>query len=209
MKSTILTSAFALAAAVLGFQTPALADPSSFSIKSIQYAGTGCPAGTVAGNVSPDLKAFTLLFDGYVAEAGPGVSLAASRKNCQLSISFTCPAGYQFALVDVDTRGFYSLDPFVTATQKTSFYFQGSAVTPSVERVVTGSADGDYQARDTFPAAQRVWGACGASSRALNINTQVRVDNSRARNNRGIITVDSLDGSLRETFGITWQRSAL
>lgn len=187
--------------------SPAFATAPDFKIKTLQFAGSGCPAGTVAGNVAADNEAFTLLFDSYLAEAGPGLPLSASRKNCQLLLTFDCPAGYSFALVNVDTRGFASLDYAVTGTQKTSFYFQGSSITASLERTFYGEQSGDYQVRDTVPAAQRTWGACGRNARALNINTSVRVDNSRNRNGQGLMTVDSLDGSLLQTFAIEWQRT--
>ncbi len=209
MKHAIATGTLVLAA-MFGAQSPAFADsPGTFTIKSLQYAGSGCAAGSVAGNVSPDRQAFTLLFDSYVAEVGPGVSLSAGRRNCQLAMTFDCPAGWQFALVDLDTRGYVQLDSNVAGTQKTAFYFQGSAQTASLERTTQGPTDGDYQFRDTVPATQRAWGQCGRNTRALNVNTQVRLDNSRNRSGRGLITVDSIDGNVRQTFGIVWERSSL
>lgn len=47
---------------LMGFWGTAQADtPSYVTVRSIACAGSGCPAGTVAENVSPDLQAFTLL----------------------------------------------------------------------------------------------------------------------------------------------------
>ena len=47
--------------------------PDWVRVRSISYAGSGCPAGTVAQNIAPDRLAFTLLFDSYLAEAGPSI----------------------------------------------------------------------------------------------------------------------------------------
>src|ERR687894_969411 len=46
----------------------AQAQPPSFRIVGLQYSGTGCPQGSVAVVVAPDLRAFTLGFDQYVAK---------------------------------------------------------------------------------------------------------------------------------------------
>lgn len=200
---------FALAVGVLGFQAQASARPQYFKIKNLIYAGTGCPAGTVAENVSLDGQAFTLLFDSFVAEAGPGLPLSASRKNCQLNLTFDCPAGWKFALVNLDARGFAALDHGVTGVQQTSFYFQGSAMTGRIDRTIHGPHSADYQVRDTLPAASRQWGTCGRSARSLNINTAVRVDNFRNRAGSGLLTADSIDGSLVQTYGIVWERESL
>src|SRR5688500_3914348 len=88
--------------------------PDWVKIKTIRYAGTGCPAGSVAENVSFDKLAFTLLFDKYVAEAGPRVPNRDKRKNCVVNIVLDFPSGWSFTILDIDTRGYASLDRGVT-----------------------------------------------------------------------------------------------
>jgi hypothetical protein len=194
----------ALIASLVGLNAEAFAQgPAYFSIRDIIHAGTGCPAGSVAENVSLDYSAFTLLFDSFVAEAGPGIPLSASRKNCQLAITFDCPVGWQFALIQLDARGFSSLDPGVSGVQTTSFYFQGDARTGRFNQNFYGPSSEDYHVRADLPVSQRIYGVCG---RALNINTSVRVDNMRNRFGSGLMTVDSVDGSVAEVYQIVWQR---
>lgn len=183
--------------------------PDSFKIKSLIQAGSGCPAGSVASNVSPDREAFTLLFDSYIAETGPGVPFANQRRNCQLNISFECPAGWSFAIVELDTRGYVSLDPAISGEQKTTFYFQGSANQGSVSRTFYGPLDYDYNVRDEVAVTSRQWGRCGAAARSLNINTQVRLNSTANRFGRGVMTVDSIDGSLTQMYRLVWQRDVL
>lgn len=204
MKRAIITG-FALIVGLASAQAFARG-PENFSIRRMVYAGSGCPAGTIAENVSPDLEAFTLLFDSYYAEAGQGVPLSASRKNCQINIEFDCPAGWKYAILDLDTRGYAALESGVKGIQQTSFYYQGQSQTGSVARTFEGPFDGDYQVRDVLPAAGRQWGTCGPRARSLNINTSIRVDNLRNRRASGLMTVDSVDGSLVQTYGIIWER---
>lgn len=179
--------------------------PGYFTINSIVHAGSGCPAGTVAENISPDLKAFTLLFDSFYAEVGPGVSAREKRKNCTINLSFDYPAGFQFALVDLQVRGFVSLERGLTGLQKTSFYYQGQAQTGSFELPFSGPADQDYISLATIPFSNQVWSPCNAN-RALNVNTEVRIDNTRNRSGSGLMTVDSVDGVVTHLYGIAWRR---
>lgn len=182
------------------YQAP---DPRTVSIRSIAYAGSGCPAGTVASNMAGDAKAFTLLFDSYVAEAGPDISLAQSRKNCQVVVDLKFPTGYSFSLIKVDYRGYASLDAGTTGVQKTNYYFQGQSVGPSLTSTFHGPYNDDYQARDTLAIDAAVWSPCGAS-RALNLNTQVRVTASGRK--RALMTLDSLDGQIEHVYGILWRK---
>lgn len=203
---TISKKLVLIGTSLLAFAGSALASgPEYVRVRSLSYAGTGCPAGTVASNVSPDNQALTLLFDSYFAEVGPGLPLSAGRKNCQVVVSLDFPPGWSYTLATVDYRGFLSLDAGVTATQSSSYYFQGGFGTGTLSTTVAGPVARDYQIRDVLGLSAQVWSPCGAN-RALNINTQVRADNSRNRNGRGLITKDSIDLTLKQIYGITWRR---
>lgn len=179
--------------------------PSSVTIRNISYNGSGCPIGSVAQNVSPDNKAFTLTFSDYIAEVGPGIDLNASRKNCQLTVDLQFPSGWQFAIATFDYRGYASLDSGVEGTQKSSYYFQGMGQTGNFQTTYRGPRDADYQFRDTIGLASMVWSPCGAT-RALNINTQVRVSNRANPNGRGLMTTDSIDGAVVHKYGMMWRQ---
>lgn len=204
-KLTVLLHAAVVTVATLAATAAAAQTPAYARIRSISYAGSGCPAGTVAENMAPDLRAFTLLFDSYVAEAGPGIPLSASRKNCQVLIDMDFPQGWSYTIFTVDYRGFMSLDRNVVGTQKSTYYFQGSSAQAPLQSNFTGPRSGDYQIRDTLGLNAVVWSPCG-QQRALNINTQVRVDNARNRAGSGLMTLDSIDGALRHIYGISWRR---
>lgn len=183
----------------------AIDKPDYVRIRSIHYAGSGCPAGSVAENVSPDLTAFTLLFDSYIAEAGPGVPASQKRKNCQVTLDLDIPQGWSFTIADIDYRGYASLERGVTGLQKATYYFQGQSTQVSGETSLRGEMDRDYHIRDELVLTAEVWSPCGAS-RALNINSQVRVDNTRNPRGYGMLTTDSMDGVFTTIYNLKWRR---
>lgn len=178
-------------------------DPNQVHIAALRYGGTGCPQGTVADLLSPDAKAFTLLFDAYVAEAGPGLSLTQGRRNCQIVVDLRFPQGWSYTIFQVDYRGYARLDSGTSGVQRTNYYFQGQAMGPALQSTFYGLMDKDYQIRDTLGVSALVWSPCGVT-RALNLNTQIRVSARGSR--RALMTVDSIDGALEHLYGIRWQR---
>src|SRR5262245_50167374 len=97
--------------------TPAYAadpNPAEVYLQSISYGGTGCPQGSVANTFSADRKAFTLIFDKFVASSGPGVPITETRKNCQLNINIHVPQGFTYAVHTFDYRGYVQLPAGVT-----------------------------------------------------------------------------------------------
>lgn len=178
-------------------------NPNQVRIVKIIYAGSGCPAGTVSELLAPDAKAFTLLFDSYLAEAGPGIALSKSRANCQIAVDLRFPQGYSFSLFDVDYRGYANLERGTTGLQKTTYYFAGQSQAPSLQSLFRGPYDNDYHVRDTLALSAVAWSPCGMT-RALNLNTQVRVAAPRGR--QAAMTLDSVDGQLTHIYGIRWRR---
>jgi hypothetical protein len=191
---------------VLVCSTTALAQPSpnSVYVNNIAYAGTGCPAGTVAGSISADAKSFNLLFDSFVAEAGPGVPLIQSRKNCQLAINLHVPNGWSFSIATIDYRGYAQLEDKVIGLQRSTYYFGGSLQQVSAETQLVGPTEQDYVIRDQVPLVGNVWSKCGVD-RPLNINTQVRVNNSKNTSGYGMLTTDSIDGQVEQVWGLIWK----
>ncbi len=178
-------------------------DPRDVRINGISYAGSGCSAGSVSQNLSDDAKAFTLLFDSYVAEAGPGMPLSMARKNCQIALDLRFPQGWSYTVFTVDYRGYARLDRGTSGEQVSSYYFQGQPKTGNLKTSYYGPTEKDYQIRDTLGLDALVWSPCGAN-RALNMKTQVRVSASGSR--RALMTIDSIDGELKHVYGIKWRR---
>lgn len=178
------------------------------TIRKISYNGSGCPQGTVAENISPDKEAFTLTFSEYIAEAAPDILLSDGRKNCQLTIDLDIPQGWQFSIASFDYRGWLSVDRGIQAEHKTSYYFQGSGLTGRFSERIKGPVSKDYQFREAVGIRSEVWSACGVQ-RALNVNTAISVRNTNKKrypNSSGVIGTDSVDGQIRQVWGISWRR---
>jgi hypothetical protein len=183
--------------------------PPLVTIRSISWAGSGCPAGTVAGNLAPDFTAFTLLFDSYVAEIGPGLPLGLSRRNCQILVDLDFPQGWSYSVFDVDYRGFTNLEPGVSGVQQSAYYFQGQLQTARLQTTLSGPRVGDYQIRDSLGIDALVWSPCGAQ-RALIINSSVRlVNHSGSSSARGVMTTDSINGTVKHIYSLQWRRCPL
>jgi hypothetical protein len=125
-----------LAASTLTLAAPATRatgpDPNDVYIQTFTYAGSGCPAGSVANATDATNSVLTLLYDSYVAQIGPGTLPGDHRKNCQINLEVHYPGGWQFSLFSVDYRGFKDLDKGVTGTQAALYYFSGQS--PQVGR---------------------------------------------------------------------------
>jgi len=181
-----------------------VAPPNKVTIRGISYGGSGCPQGSVGSFISTDRTTYTLIFDKYVAEMGPGKSIRDSRKNCQINVDLLYPNGYQFSIYSQNYRGFVNLDAGVVGEQQATFYFSGSSAQASTRTHFQGPASKDYLITDTIPFSSQVWAPCGQEG-ALNINTQIRVDNSRAPRAQGQLTTDSIDGKVELKFGLAWR----
>jgi len=206
----------AIAPAALLFATNSFASfvvPSEpVSIKKIVVNGSGCPLGTVAQNISEDKQAFTLTFSEFVAETGPGLSPTIARKNCVVTATLQVPTGWQYSIGSFNYRGFMGLDQGIRATHSTSYFFEGVGKQGTFAAVKDGPLQEDFVFTDkiglTSVFIPDTWSDCNVE-RALNINTSIRVANVNPRlykNAQGLITNDSIDGQIKQVFGLTWRR---
>lgn len=187
-------------------QVLAPADP--VIIKKITTNGTGCPLGTVASNISEDKQAFTLTFSEFVAEAGPGLAPSAGRKNCILTATLGVPVGWQYSIGSFYYRGFMALDQGIRATHSTSYFFAGVGRTGTFSSTKDGAYSSDYVYSDKVGLESVNWSDCNAE-RDLNINTSIRVSNTNSTKYptaQGLITNDSIDGEIKQVFGLSWRK---
>lgn len=185
-----------------------LPNPEEVQVRNISYAGSGCAAKTVSTNISPDAKAITLLFAEYSASAGPGIDPLEARKNCQITLDLHTPPGYSYSLFKLDVRGFADLEPSVLGTLKATFYFQGQQISSTFSKTLTGPKSDNYQSSTSTEVNDAVFSSCDGASRALNINTEVSIDNSQATSSFGHMTVDSIDGEFTHRYAIKWKKCA-
>lgn len=185
-----------------GFTDP---PPDKIVIKVATVNGSGCPQGTTAIAVSEDNTAFTVTYSDYLAQAGGGSDPTAFRKNCQLNLIVHVPQGFTYAIASADYRGFAALQSGATATQRASYYFQGSSQTAFKNHPFTGPLNDNWQATDTTDWAQLVWAPCGVQ-RNFNINTELRVNaGSSSADKVSFMTMDSTDGDISTVYHMAWK----
>ncbi|TFK60247.1 hypothetical protein BDN72DRAFT_883694, partial [Pluteus cervinus] len=182
--------------------TPA---PPGFNITGLGLNGSGCPIGSTYYALNNDRTAVTVTFSEFYAEAGPGIPISDNRRNCQLTFNVHVPSGFTFGVATVDYRGYYQLDDKVTADQQSIYYFQGVLTQATAHSSLNGPVDGeDYTYRDAFDLVSTNLSPCGQDT-VLNIQSDVRVSNSKNTAGSGYIATDSIDTSLSTTFNFQWQ----
>jgi hypothetical protein len=210
MLNIVAAGAAALAMAApssLIIQTPLDAPPTDkMVIEVVTVNGTGCPIGTAAVAVSPDNTAFTVTYSEYVAEVAPGLPASASRKNCQLNLNVHVPSGFTYAINQTDYRGYASIAAGATATERASYYFQGSTATGAITNTIVGPYEDVWQYTDYVAVASMVWRPCGGDQRNLNINTSLVVSKGRSGTANSYMVMDSTDGSLSTIYHFNWAR---
>ncbi len=152
--------------------------------------GNGCPSGTVSATLSPDEKQLSILFDQFVAEAGPSSGKTLDRKSCNVAIPISVPNGYSVSIVAVDYRGFVGLPSRRASARFTAEYFFANMQGPRMQRSFVGSQNTDYLIQNDLIVTAQVWSACGAQTN-LRINASIMLQNSDGLD--AIATVDSAD----------------
>lgn len=186
--------------------------PNEVFIKNINASGSGCKdASTYAVNLSDDRKAFTVTFSEFIASIGPGVPLIESRKNCSITLTLNIPNGWQYSIGTFNYRGFMDLGQRIRAEHSTSYFFQGAGKTGTFAAVETGPLAKDFVYTDkiglTTVYIPDTWSPCNLQ-RALTLNPSVRLSKlaGAAADAEGIISNDSVDGELKQTFGLVWRK---
>ncbi|KAI9205407.1 uncharacterized protein BJ171DRAFT_598514 [Polychytrium aggregatum] len=181
--------------------------PTGVAISSITYGGSGCPQGTVGTSIASDSTSFTLIYDQFVASAGPSSTITDSRKFCQISLGIHVPPGWQFSILTVDYRGFVQLPASGTASESGFYYFQGRGNQAPFSVDFTGPISKNYlkRAYDAVPTQNLNWSDCGQST-VVNIQNSVLIHVDPASGDSGLITTDSTDGKVTQVFGLNWNQ---
>ncbi|TEB33600.1 hypothetical protein FA13DRAFT_1730650 [Coprinellus micaceus] len=182
---------------------PRFAPPTGFNITSVGVIGTGCPSGSAYVLISDDATALTAVFSELSAIAGPGVSISNNRRQCQLTLGVRVPKGYSFGLNSVESAGYYQLDPSVSASHSSLYYFQGQLTQGAAQNTFVGPVEGKtYISKEAYDGSGTARSPCGQDT-VLNINTDVRASNSNNKNGFGYISKDFIQ--FRQTLNLDWR----
>lgn len=194
----LIAGIFVFAAILFAEEAP---NPGEVSFENIIYGGSGCPQGSVGQILSPDAKAFTLLFDKYAVE-GIADKNRPVRKNCLVNVRLKVPQGWSFGILGVDYRGFANLESGAIATQTTRAVIRGTHDRQVGRMTLQGPLAQDYLNRTTASLDNEGFTTCEGKSRNIAITSQIEVSG------KGLMTVDSLDGELRNLFYLKWKKCA-
>lgn len=208
MKHTGLTIT-ALALFLISFMPLARAQddaPKSFRINNIRSNGTGCPIGTVATNISDDQQAFTLSFSEFFAEVGPTLGRQQERKVCKVIFDTEQDVGWEYAILAVTYRGFAGLDAGVQGKQKLRFGGLGKEVDATLD--LNGPLDDDYINTQEVPLSGLKWSGCKDNKQkdfTIDAVISLQAPNTTTR---GLLTVDTADGEIRQEYEVLWRDCA-
>ncbi len=184
--------------------------PGEIKIKKFTAAGTACKKGKIAVNLSPDQQALTLLFDDFIVEMTPNKVI--DIETCVVRIALDVPTGWTFAIFNVDVRGYVSLERGLEANQKIVLDSVHSKREKDTKTFV-GPYDGDYIHSADIAVTPKDWLPCNRRNNDHNLLIRasgVIRRNREARRDQikpvGILTVDSLDGHLSQTYRLAWTR---
>lgn len=194
MKKLLAVALVSMSVAAFAQDDIALGEPG--------YGGNGCPAGSASVTLSPDQKSLSLIFDQFIAEAGPGVGKRLDRKACNIAIPVHVPNGFSISIIAVDYRGFVSLPRAATAKLQAEYFFAGMQG-PRFVKDFRGQQDTDYVFNNTLGVMANVWSPCGADVN-LRVNASMTLTNGTAQD--AMATVDSTDINAGIIYAIQMRR---
>ncbi len=169
-------------------------------IGSVSAVGTGCPEGSVAAHVSDDGLAFTTLFDSFVTAVENPARSTIQTKYCDLAFSLSAPAGWSYALLGMDVRGFAQTAKRSAASVTVSYKVRRSFVPVKTKTYLPNFAD-DILIKTQTPAIVSNWSRCDTTPAAYTVRTQVKTWGYQST-----VTIDSIDGELRNGLHIAWRK---
>ncbi|KAK0665227.1 hypothetical protein QBC41DRAFT_328243 [Cercophora samala] len=162
---------------------------------TINFAGRGCPIGSVSATMSPDAEFMTFGFDKMHAYTGPGYDPTVRSQNCSVHFIISLPNSHiQYAFAENTYHGYERLDQNITLTLLSTFYRSddaGRSTTTSV--VIQGSGSGQVFSRTVaVPESEYLWSKCGTNSTLWTLNERASLT-SRGRNVEGRFGGDDTD----------------
>jgi hypothetical protein len=182
--------------------TAATVPDGAITAEVVAANGSGCAPGTATVVANSDRTGFRIRYHDFVAEAGGSAAPTDRRKNCQIGVVVSVPAGWTFAIAEAEYRGRARLAGGATGLQRTNYYWQGSSVNSRTEESFAGPLNGYWDTEDVAPVL--VYVPC-AEQRVLNINTELRVD-AGASSVKSSMSMTASEGDVDTLFNFSWVR---
>jgi hypothetical protein len=199
---TLALTSSAATASTGGAAELGLVPSEAITVQVLTANGSGCPAGTAAVRPQSDRTGFSVSYSAFTAAAGAGANATDMRKNCQLSLLVNVPQGFTFAIASADYSGYAHLAKGATGLHRTNYYFQGTADNSYSDHTFSGPLTSRWRTSDVETAP--IYAPCG-TSRVLNVNTELRIDDGSSTDASAMAMVAS-SGDVNSLFHFSWQR---
>jgi hypothetical protein len=199
--------ASAVGGSVDGTSGVSAAPSDPITVEVVTVNGSGCAAGTATVKSAADNTSFSVAYANYVAKVGVGAAPTDLRKNCQLSLLVHVPQGFTYAIARADYSGTAQLAAGATGLQRATYYLQGSPADTYSDHTFHGPLSGRWQATDSTATTDLVYAPCG-TSRILNVNTELRVDEgtSDPLTTSSSLSMKSTSGSVNTIYRFAWKQ---
>jgi len=183
-----------------GFDASVNVPSGNITVEVVANNGSGCSPGTATVSANADKTGFRVRYFDFLAEAGGGAATVDRRKNCQISVLVTVPAGWTFAIASVVFQGLARLNSGASGLHRTTYYWQGSSQDFRTERGFDGPFNGLWATQDVGAAS--IYTPCNAQ-RILNVNTELRVD-AGTSTGRNSLSMRTTEGDVDTLFNFSW-----
>lgn len=202
MKLLALTLVFASTAAAAQDMVP-----QTFRIKDLKTNGDACPQGSTSINISDDKEAFTVNFSEFYVQKGSGAAAGDKRKSCRAIFDTEQDANWEYAILAVNARGFVNLDANVVGTLDLNYGMKGVEYTS--QKQFWGPVVEDYVFGDQVVLGNGRWSGCRPKAQNRVKDFVIRATahiRGGGRNAEGLMTVDSADGALVQSYEVVWRQ---
>jgi hypothetical protein len=165
------------------------------------YHGSGCAAGSVSAQLSPDSQSLSILFGSFQAQAGGSSGKASDQKICEARIPISVPAGYSFSISKMNYRGYNHIPSTATATLQLQSSFADTSL-PTYHQNFSEASDGNFSLDDSSLLAS-AWSACGETVK-LKINAVISVQ-TNPQNEQVLFTLDNADLTSGVVYQLRWR----
>lgn len=155
----------------------------SVSVSVVTEAGSGCGSGAEVF-LAPDASGFVLDRVTRLQAGAPGQP-ATIRAACRTTLSIVIPAGFSFAVQQVEYRGLADLASGATAALRAGFSFPDAPVAARapLTHALTGPVRDSWEAVDAVAPGELGYVPCGQPV-SLRVDTRLRVNAGTANPDR-------------------------
>ncbi|MBF0362807.1 MAG: DUF4360 domain-containing protein [Oligoflexia bacterium] len=166
------------------------------TLSDLNYAGSGCPFGSLTSQLSSGRDKVQLIFKDYkIIRAISGNQ--GGSKNCNFVVSINVPTGYAISIQKIELRGKMKLPRGAESIFSNEYAFAGH-LGPILSNKFNGPYDDSFKVEKNIALQEQIFSPCGETA-LLRVNSSfvvknpsfdtasVSIDGSSPRDRAGII----------------------